>query len=74
MRHLKLVDSDKLNLIAKLQEFIEHTGSQTHKLGAITTLLKLSPSTQRFIMVGDSGEFDPEVRRDKNRSSRIFSR
>jgi len=65
MRHLKLVGSDKYNLIKKIIEFAQHNASQTHKLTVIKTILDHAPSTQQFFMVGDSGELDPEVKINK---------
>ncbi len=59
MRHLKLVGSDKSQLIAKIFEFTQHSSSQNHKLTVIKAILDHAPSTQDFIMVGDSGEVDP---------------
>lgn len=63
MRHLKLSDSNKTQLITKVIEFAQHQSSQTHKLTAIEEIMKYAPSTQQFVMIGDSGELDPEVRR-----------
>ena len=67
MRHLKLVSTDKYNLAKKVIDFIGHEASQTHKLTAIESILEHAPSTQQFIMVGDSGELDPEVRQPTSR-------
>jgi phosphatidate phosphatase APP1 len=65
MRHLKLVDSNKYQLITKIFEFTQHASSQNHKLTVIKSILDHAPSTQEFIMVGDSGEVDPEVKLHK---------
>jgi phosphatidate phosphatase APP1 len=62
MRHLKLSSSDKYQLIRKFKEFIKHDASQTHKLNVINDIFDHAPITQQFVMVGDSGELDPEVR------------
>ncbi len=62
MRHLKLADKDKADLIQQLLEFIKHDASLKHKLVAIRDILDHAPKKQEFIMVGDSGELDPEVR------------
>ena len=67
MRHLKLSDSNKTHLITKIIEFAQHQSSQTHKLTAVEEILKYAPSTQQFVMIGDSGELDPEVRPVKSR-------
>ena len=61
MRHLKLVDSDKVQLITKVMDFIQRQASQTHKLKMIENIVTRAPSNQRFFLVGDSGELDPEV-------------
>ncbi|UJR21916.1 hypothetical protein I4U23_024986 [Adineta vaga] len=79
MRHLKVISPDKYNLVKQLSDFIGHNASQRHKLTVIETILNLAPSTQQFIMVGDSGEFDPEIygeitRRFSNRIKMIFIR
>ena len=62
MRHLKLVGSGKYDLIKKIIDFIQHDASQKHKLIVIQNILDHAPITQQFVMVGDSGELDPEVR------------
>jgi phosphatidate phosphatase APP1 len=62
MRHLKLIGSDKYNLIKKIIDFAKHNASQTHKLTTIKGIFDHAPTTQQFVMVGDSGELDPEVR------------
>jgi phosphatidate phosphatase APP1 len=61
MRHLKLVGSDKYDLITKIIDFLQHDASQKHKLIVIQNILDNAPITQQFVMVGDSGELDPEV-------------
>jgi phosphatidate phosphatase APP1 len=65
MRHLKLIDSDKYKLIKKIIEFVKHDASQIHKLTVIKHILDHAPLTQEFVMVGDSGELDPEVKMKK---------
>lgn len=65
MRHLKSADSDKLNLIDSLFDFIKPDASRKHKLAVIENILTNAPIKQQFIMVGDSGELDPEVRINK---------
>jgi phosphatidate phosphatase APP1 len=65
MRHLKLVSSAKYDLIRQIIDFVEHDASQKHKLTVIQNILDHAPKTQQFIMVGDSGELDPEVRMNK---------
>ncbi len=62
MRHLKLVGSDKYELFKKIRDFVQHDASQIHKLTVINNILDYAPIHQQFIMVGDSGELDPEVR------------
>ena len=71
MRHLKLAGVDKLNIIKKIIEFAEHNASQTHKLTAISSIFDYALTTQQFIMVGDSGELDPEVRRGMKERFRV---
>ena len=61
MRHLKLVSTEKSLLLLKLSEFIQHEGSRKHKLNVIEDILQHAPIGRRFVMVGDSGELDPEV-------------
>ena len=61
MRHLKLIDSDKAQLLTKLLEFTQREASQKHKVAIIKDILRYAPSNQRFVLVGDSGELDPEV-------------
>ena len=63
MRHLKLVDSDQFQLVSKVLDFAKREASQLHKLEAINWILKHAPANQRFTLVGDSGELDPEVRK-----------
>lgn len=61
MRHLKLVDADKVQLITKVMDFIQPQASKNHKLTMIENIVTGAPSNQRFFLVGDSGELDPEV-------------
>jgi phosphatidate phosphatase APP1 len=63
MRHLKLVSSEKYQLISKVLDFAKRADSQKHKLHAIDWILRHAPINQQFVMVGDSGELDPEVRK-----------
>jgi len=63
MRHLKLISSDKYNLITKIIDFAKHDASKIHKLTVIKEIFNYAPLTQEFIMVGDSGELDPEVKK-----------
>jgi hypothetical protein len=65
MRHLKLVDSDKYNLIKKIIDFAQHQASKIHKLAVIKDIFDHAPLTQEFVMIGDSGELDPEVKINK---------
>jgi len=62
MRHLKLVSPDTVDLITQILAFVHHNASRIHKLLVIKDILDHAPKTQEFIMVGDSGELDPEVR------------
>ncbi|CAF5113628.1 unnamed protein product, partial [Rotaria sp. Silwood1] len=59
--------------------FIEHDGSQKHKITVIENIFTYAPIRQQFIMVGDSGELDPEIygniaRKYPNRIKMIFIR
>jgi phosphatidate phosphatase APP1 len=63
MRHLKLVTSKKYELMAKIIDFAQRNASQTHKLIAIKNIFDYASINQQFIMIGDSGELDPEVRK-----------
>ena len=63
MRHLKLSATNKISLMGKIVDFIQDESSQTHKLTTIEQILNYAPSLQRFVLVGDSSESDPEVRR-----------
>lgn len=72
MRHLKLVREEKRELIKHLKEFSKPESSKKHKLIVIKDILEHAPLTQEFIMVGDSGELDPEVRKKSNLFSQIF--
>ena len=47
-------------LAGELYEFISSDGTYEHKLRAISHLMETFPDTQ-FILLGDSGEKDPEV-------------
>lgn len=62
MRHLKLAGSEKLALLDHIIDFARHNSSQSHKISVIEDILAYAPIKQRFFMVGDSGEFDPEVK------------
>jgi phosphatidate phosphatase APP1 len=62
MRHLKLFDEDRSTQITIFKKFIELNASMTHKLLVINHIVRHAPSRQRFILVGDSGELDPEVK------------
>ncbi|CAF0900859.1 unnamed protein product [Rotaria sordida] len=61
MRHLKLADSDKLNLINSIIDFVKHDASRKHKISVIENILTYASIKQKFVMVGDSGELDPEI-------------
>ncbi|CAF5069770.1 unnamed protein product, partial [Rotaria sp. Silwood1] len=79
MRHLKLAGSDKINLIKSIIDFINHDGSQKHKITVIENIFTYAPIKQQFVMVGDSGELDPEIygniaRKYPNRIKMIFIR
>ena len=71
MRHLKLVDSDKINLLTGLYNFIKHDSSKRHKINVIETIFNNAPIQHQFIMVGDSGELDPEVKNNQLKSFNI---
>jgi hypothetical protein len=62
MRHLKLVSPAKYDLVKQIIDFAKHDASQKHKLLVIENILDHAPKTQQFVMVGDSGELDPEVK------------
>ncbi|CAF3040998.1 unnamed protein product [Rotaria sp. Silwood2] len=79
MRHLKLAGPDKINLIKSIMDFVKHDGSEKHKTAVIENILTYAPIKQQFIMVGDSGELDPEIygdiaRKYSDRIKMIFIR
>jgi len=79
MRHLKLVSSDIYDLMEKMFKFVQHDASQRHKLNVIKNIFHYAPIQRQFIMVGDSGELDPEIygeiaRQYPNRIKMIFIR
>ena len=62
MRHLKLAGGNTGQIITKMWDFIHSAESQEHKLTNIKHIFDHASVSHQFVLVGDSGERDPEVR------------